>query len=142
LEILRVLWKTGPVELGGVRAELQKARPVAASTIATMLKVMLGKGLVRRDDGTRGYLWSATVGRRETTSGLIGRLLDLVFDGSARPLVAHLIREGTLSEHDRDEIRRLLDTGDDPANSENESKSVAHPDRPEPGEKKERRRPQ
>jgi predicted transcriptional regulator len=123
LEILRVLWKTGPIELGGVRAELQKARPIAASTIATMLKVMLVKGLVRREDGAKGYLWSATAGRRETTSGLIGRLLDLVFDGSARPLVAHLIREGTLSEQDRAEIRRLLDQDDKSAPSANKSKA-------------------
>jgi BlaI family penicillinase repressor len=136
LEILKVLWETGSGELGRVRAGLQKSRPVAASTVATMLKVMLGKGLVERTDGPRGYLWSARVSRREATSGLIGRLLDHVFDGSAQRLVAHLIREGTLSNRDRDEIRRLLETSSGRDESEAESRTIPRLDQPGPGAQK------
>ena len=40
---------------------------------------------------------------------MLGRLMDLVFDGSARSLVAHMVESGKLSEDDRAEIRRLLD---------------------------------
>ena len=40
---------------------MQKQRPVATTTIATMFKVMLGKKLVKRSDGKRGYVWSARV---------------------------------------------------------------------------------
>jgi predicted transcriptional regulator len=108
LEILKILWTFGPVELGAICTALRQQRPVAATTVATMLKLMMAKGLVRRAQGTRGSLWSAKVSQRAATTGLLRKLLDRVFDGSAQRLVAHLLQEGRLSEHDRQEIQRML----------------------------------
>ena len=90
-------------------AELEKRRAVATSTVATMLSVMLGKKLVKRTDGPRGYVWSAAASRGSTATGLLGKLVNHVFDGSARRLIAHLIQEGGLDDRDRDEIRALLE---------------------------------
>lgn len=108
LEVLKVLWEIGPAGLGKVHAALQEGRPVAMTTVATVLKMMLAKGLVGRDDGPRGYAWSAKVSRRAAASGLIGKLVQHVFDGSARGLVAHLIEEGGLDDRERAEILDLL----------------------------------
>ena len=112
MEILKVLWAIGPAELGQIRAQLQKQRPVATTTIATMLKVMLGKKLVKRSDGERGYVWSARASRTRTASDLVRKVLDHVFDGSAGRLVAHLLEETGLDRRDRDEIRKLLEAFD------------------------------
>ncbi len=109
LEILRVLWNRGAVGLGQIHAIIQERRQVALTTIATTLKTMLVKRLVAREDGPRGYLWSAAVSRRSTASGLLGKLVQHVFDGSAKRLVAHLIQEGVLDDSDRAEIRALLE---------------------------------
>lgn len=109
LEILKVLWEQGPAGLGLIHAAIQDRRPVALTTIATTLKTMLSKGLVAREDGPRGYLWSAAASRGSTATGLLGKLVQHVFDGSARRLVAHLIEEGGLNDRDRDEIRALLE---------------------------------
>jgi BlaI family penicillinase repressor len=110
LGILKILWRVGPAELGTIRAALQESRPVASTTVATMLKLMREKGLVQRGDGPRGYLWSASVSQEATRSGLLGKLLNIAFDGSAHRLVAHLFEEGKLSDQDRDAIRRMLDS--------------------------------
>jgi predicted transcriptional regulator len=77
-----------------------------------MLQIMRKKGLVKRTGGTGGFLWAAKVTQEAATSGLLQKLLDHVFDGSARRLVAHLLDEGTLSDQDCREIRRLLKTTD------------------------------
>ena len=61
LEILRVLWERGPSSLGDVCAALRRERDVATTTVATMLRVMLDKGLVRRKRAGRGHQWSAVV---------------------------------------------------------------------------------
>ena len=111
LEILNVLWSAGRSDLGTLRAILQQKRPVATTTIATMLNLMRDKGLVERADGPRGYVWSAKVTRKAARAGLIGRLVDLAFEGSARGLVAHMLEAGKLSAQDRQEIRRVLDDG-------------------------------
>lgn len=112
LDILKVLWDAGPSELGHVVSTLNLSRAVATTTIATTLKVMMQKGLVERGDGPRGYLWSAKVPREQTSSGLVMRLVDRVFDGSAGRLVARLVEDGTLTKRDREELRRLLETKD------------------------------
>jgi BlaI family penicillinase repressor len=109
LEILNVLWSAGRADLGAIRAALQQKRPVATTTIATMLTLMRDKRLVDRADGPRGYVWSAKITRKAARAGLIGRLIDLAFEGSARGLVTHMLEAGKLSARDRKEIRRLLD---------------------------------
>ena len=113
LEILKVLWEQGPAGLGPIHTAIQGRRPVALTTIATTLKTMLAKGLVARGDGPRGHVWSAAASRGSTATGLLGKLVQHVFDGSARRLVAHLIQEGALDDRDRDEIRSLLEARPD-----------------------------
>jgi BlaI family transcriptional regulator, penicillinase repressor len=109
LEILKVLWDAGPAELGQIVSALNCTRAIAATTVATTLKVMMQKGWVERGQGPRGYQWSARVSRGQTTLGLIKRLVDRAFDGSAGRLVARLVEDGTLTDRDREEIRRLLE---------------------------------
>jgi predicted transcriptional regulator len=128
LEILKVLWSHGPCELGVVCGELRQRREVATTTVATMLKVMLDKGLVRRARGRgRSYRWSAAVSSTATRRGMLDKLLSSAFDGSARGLVTQLVEEGDLSAEDRDAIRRLLDDGgdrddrDDPSQEERDA---------------------
>jgi BlaI family penicillinase repressor len=114
LEILKVLWDQGPAGLGPIHATLGRSRPVATTTVATMLKMMLDKGLVRREAGPKGYAWSAVVTRQAAASGLIGKVVQHVFDGSSRLLVAHMIQEGRLDDRDRRELLELLKPGDGP----------------------------
>lgn len=108
LEILNVLWDEGTVSLGRIRERLRAQRDVATTTIATMLKVMLEKGLVRREQGERGYAWSAVATRRKTANGLVRKVVDAVFHGSAQRLVAHLVESGQLTDRELDELRTLV----------------------------------
>jgi len=109
LEILQILWVQGPSSLGEICTALRQERQVATTTVATVLKVMQGKGLVRRRKTNRGLSWSANVNREKTASGMIGKLIERVFEGSAQQLVAHLVEDGNLSPDDLEEIRMLLD---------------------------------
>ena len=109
LEILQILWADGPAALGEICAELRQKRQVATTTVATVLKVMREKGLAKRRKTNRGFSWSALVKREKTASGMIGKLIERVFEGSAQQLVAHLVEDGNLSPDDLEEIRALLD---------------------------------
>lgn len=109
LELLQILWQAGPCSLGQVCAAMREQRSVATTTVATMLSVMLEKGLVRRKSTEQGYLWSAKTTRGAAASGMIRKLIDAVFDGSAQGLVAHLLESGQISDSDRKELRRMID---------------------------------
>ena len=109
LELLQVLWQAGPCGLGQICTALRLRRPVATTTVATMLTVMLEKKLVHRKRSPQGYLWSAKATRQIAATGMIRKVVDLVFDGSAQRLVAHLLESEQLSDRDREELRRLMD---------------------------------
>ena len=110
LEILRVLWERGPSTLGQVCDALRRERNVATTTVATMLRVMLDKQLVRRKRAGRGHQWSAVVTQSAAARSMVGKLVDSVFDGSASRLVAHLVERGQLSANELAELRKLIES--------------------------------
>ena len=110
LELLRVLWQAGPCSLGQICTAMRLRRPIATTTVATVLKVMLDKKLVHRRHTPRGYCWSARTTRQSAAAGIVRKLVDLVFDGSAQRLVTHLLESDQLSARERKELRRLIDT--------------------------------
>ena len=109
LEILRVLWESGASSLGTICEALRREREVATTTVATMLRVMLEKGLVRRKQAARGLQWSAAVTQSAAAKSMVGKLVDGIFDGSAGRLAAHLVEAGQLSAEELAELRKLID---------------------------------
>lgn len=115
LEILRALWDRGPSSLGEICESLRQGRDVATTTVATMLRVMLEKGLVRRKPprqklARRGQQWSAAVTQNAAARSMVGKLVDGVFDGSAGRLAAHLVEAGQLSPTELSDLRKLIDS--------------------------------
>lgn len=109
LEILNVLWSEGPSALSNICDALRTERDVATTTVATMLKVMLEKGLVRRQGSGRGATWQAAVTHKSAAKGMVGKLVDHVFDGAADQLAAHLIEGGQLNSKQLAELRKMID---------------------------------
>jgi predicted transcriptional regulator len=110
LEILRVLWAEGPSALSAVCKLLRHERDVATTTVATMLGLMQDKGLVKRQGAGRGALWAAAVTHKSAARGMVRKLVDGVFDGSADRLVTHLVEGGQLSQRQLAELRQLIDS--------------------------------
>ena len=108
LEILNVLWEMGPASLSRICEALREKRAFATTTVATILTVMLKKELVERSKLDRGSLWSAKATRKKTTKGMVSKLVEKLFAGSAKSLVAHLIDEGEITTAQRDELLELL----------------------------------
>lgn len=109
LEILRILWAKANCTLSEVCDELRATRDVATTTVATMLRVMLDKKLVRRKAaGGRSYQWSAAVSQDKTARGMIGKLVDGVFDGSTTALMAHLVETEGLSAAELADLEQLV----------------------------------
>lgn len=108
LEILRILWHGGSQSLSSICQQLRRERGVATTTIATMLRVMLDKKLVKRTGSGRGAEWSAAVTQEKTARRMVRKLVDGVFDGSAQLLAAHLVEAGQLSPKQLTELQALI----------------------------------
>jgi BlaI family penicillinase repressor len=109
LEILRILWSAGPSSLSSICESLRTEREVATTTVATMLKVMLDKSLVKREGSGRGAVWSAAVTQKSAARGMVRKLVAGVFEGSAHRLATHLVEGGQLTDKQLAELRNLID---------------------------------
>ena len=109
LEILRVLWIAGPSSLSSICEALRTERDVATTTVATMLRVMLDKNLVKREGAGRGATWSAAVTQKTAARGMVRKLVDGVFEGSAHRLATHLVEGGGLSDKQLAELKQLIE---------------------------------
>lgn len=109
LEILRVLWDKSPLLVRDVRIALEEAgRPLAHSTVITMLNIMHRKGfLKRRRDGKSFWFWPASP-REATTGKMVGSLLSRLFNGSPAAMVLNLLQTADVDSEELAEIRKLV----------------------------------
>ena len=110
LEILKVLWDDSPLLVREVRARLKaKAdRPLAHSSVITMLNIMHRKGFVRRKKVGKSFLFSPKLMKQTVAGGIMGDLLSRVFDGSASALVLNLLETTDLDSDELAELRKLI----------------------------------
>jgi BlaI family transcriptional regulator, penicillinase repressor len=107
LEIMTVLWETGPANVQSVQARLT-ARDLAYTTVQTMLNVLERKGKVKRRLKDRAYFYRPIVSRQNATSQAVGEMLDRFFGGSADSLVLNLVETRKLTPEKLTQIQILL----------------------------------
>ena len=109
LEVMEVLWQAWePLPLQPIRTQLERTRGWDGSTVKTLLRRLCEKGAVEAEKRAAFYyrpLLSREEYQRWSTSSLIRR----VYRGSARDLVASLVRGDQLTGRDLEELRALLD---------------------------------
>jgi BlaI family transcriptional regulator, penicillinase repressor len=110
LEILKVLWDDSPLPVREVRARLESeaGRPLAHSTVITMLNIMHRKGFLRRRKDGKSFLFSPKVMKENVAGGIVGDLLSRVFDGSPSALVLNLLETADVDEDELAELRKLI----------------------------------
>jgi predicted transcriptional regulator len=108
LEILSVLWETGPATVREVFEVLSTRRTAQYSTVLKFLQIMAEKGLVRRDERQRAHVYEAARPREWTQRQLVGDLLERAFAGSAKALVMGALSARKASRKELAEIEALL----------------------------------
>ena len=110
LEILKVLWDESPLPVREVRARLDQSagRPLAHSTVVTMLNIMHRKGFVRRRKEGPAFFFSPKDQRKNVVGRMMGDLVSKAFDGSATALVLNLIETNDLDAEELGELRKLI----------------------------------
>jgi len=110
LEILKVLWHESPLLVRDVRARLEEHadRPLAHSTVITMLNIMHRKGLVRRRKDGKSFLFSPKVKKESVMGRMTGDLLSRLFDGSPAAMVLNLLDTADVDSEELAEIRKLI----------------------------------
>ncbi len=95
LEIMQVLWDTGPANVQTVQKQLK--RELAYTTVQTMLTVLHRKNKVKRTLKDKAYIYRPAVSRTKFTGHAVREFIDRMFGGSAEGLVMNLLQENHLT---------------------------------------------
>ena len=109
LEVLEVVWARGEAGVAEIWEELCKRRSVARNTVQTTVARLEARGLLRYRQVGNAFVYSATKPRTRVLRGLVARLIDTAFGGSASSLVLSLLEDETLSKDEADRIRALIE---------------------------------
>lgn len=101
--ILEVLWEREEASVREVAEELARHKPVAYTTVLTMMNVLSKKGLVTHRPEGRAFIYRAALTRDQARKQALDHLLQQFFSGSPNILAQHLV-----SEHDVDPVQRAM----------------------------------
>jgi BlaI family penicillinase repressor len=107
LEIMKVLWETGPANVQTVQQHL--GRELAYTTVQTMLNVLHRKGKAKRTLKDRAYFYRPAVSRSQAIGHAVGDLIERMFGGSAESLVMSLVETRQLTPEKLAKLNKLLE---------------------------------
>ena len=108
-KVMEVLWAAGePVTLRQIREALAERN---GETVKTLLRRLCAKGAAAREKGRVGC-YRPLVSREELGCYRTRKLIDKLYAGSARQMVAALVEHDQLSGEDIAQLRALLDSLD------------------------------
>jgi predicted transcriptional regulator len=107
LEIMHVLWEEGAANVQTVQQQLK--RPLAYTTVQTMLNILHRKGKVKRALKDRAYFYTPVVSRSHVTRQHIGDIIDRLFGGSAESLVMSLVETKHLTPKKLARLQQLIE---------------------------------
>jgi BlaI family transcriptional regulator, penicillinase repressor len=106
LEIMHVLWETGPANVQTVQQKLP--RELAYTTVQTMLNILHRKGKVKRTLRDRAYFYRPAVSRSQVVRHAVSDLVEHLFGGSAESLVMSLVETKHLDAEKLTRLNRLV----------------------------------
>ena len=108
LEIMHVVWELDGGTVRQVHERLNRQRPLAYTTVMTMMNILEEKGhLSRRKEG-RAYRYDPVRPKNQVISGMVDDFVGRVFEGSATPLIVSLVKDKKISQKDLEEIARMI----------------------------------
>lgn len=107
LEIMNVLWDTGPAAVQAVQERL--GSDLAYTTVQTMLNILWRKGKVKRTLIDRAYHYRPAITKTKAVAQTLRDVIDRVFGGSAEALVLGLMETKQLTPEALERLRDALE---------------------------------
>jgi predicted transcriptional regulator len=92
LEVMKILWSLEDATVGDVQEELEPQRPLAYTTVMTVLDRLTRKHVVTRRKKGRGYVYRPALSREVAREIALDRLLNDYFSDSPENLLAYVRR--------------------------------------------------
>jgi BlaI family penicillinase repressor len=108
LEIMKIVWARETATVRDVYETLLGRRKVAYTTVMTMMKILEQKKYLKKTQEDRAFVYRPARPKNQVIQGMVREFIDRVFNGSAEPLLLHLVEDERLSKKDLEEIGRMI----------------------------------
>jgi len=105
---MKLVWeRERGVTVRDIYEALLAHRKVAYTTVMTMMRILEQKGFLKKSQDERAYVYRPAQPKGQVIGAMVRDFINRVFNGSAEPLLVHLVEEHHLSQKDLEEIARL-----------------------------------
>ncbi|MFZ0923102.1 MAG: BlaI/MecI/CopY family transcriptional regulator, partial [Candidatus Acidiferrales bacterium] len=109
LEIMKLVWLRDSATVRDIYEDLLERRKIAYTTVMTMMKILESKGYLKKHRQDRAFVYRPVHRKDQVIAKMIREFMDRVFNGSAEPLLVHLVKARHIREKDLQKIRRMIE---------------------------------
>ena len=104
---MKIVWECDKATVRDVYEALLERRKVAYTTVMTMMKILEQKKYLKKTMADRAYVYRPAQPKGQVIGAMVREFVNRVFNGSAEPLLVHLVEEHGLSQKELEEIAHL-----------------------------------
>jgi predicted transcriptional regulator len=107
--IMSVVWEKREVSVQDVKDILNPTRPLAYTTVMTVMSRLAKKGLLNRRKEGRAHIYSPGSSQEKLAGSLLRSLVDRLYDGASGKAIAHLLEsDETVDEEELERLEKLI----------------------------------
>jgi BlaI family penicillinase repressor len=108
LKVMSVVWDLQKATVREVKNALPGRKPLAYTTVLSVMQVLEKKGFLRHEPLDRRYVYHPMVSREEVVKSNIKHLANRLFDGSAELLVVNVLESQDLRPEELKRLKQLI----------------------------------
>ncbi|MGH9734624.1 MAG: BlaI/MecI/CopY family transcriptional regulator [Candidatus Acidiferrales bacterium] len=109
LEIMKIVWSRDSATVRDVYEALLQRRKIAYTSVMTTMKILESKRYLKKYRQDRAFVYRPADPKEKVIGKMIREFVDRVFNGSAEPLLVHLVKTRHIRERDWEKIRRMIE---------------------------------
>ena len=108
LQIMKVVWEMGAATVKDVCDIMSQTRPVAYTTILTLMGILEEKGALVHTRSGRAFLYNPLLSRQQATRNQVRDVVNRFFDGTPEKLIEDILENEVLDSDQLGNVRSLL----------------------------------
>ena len=105
---MKVVWELQTTTVRDVYEALLRRRKIAYTTVMTMMKILEEKGYLKKRAEDKAHVYRPAQAKAKVIRAMVQEFVERVFNGSAEPLLVHLVKDRRLSPEELETIARAI----------------------------------
>jgi BlaI family penicillinase repressor len=105
---MKVVWELQTATVRDVYEALLRRRKIAYTTVMTMMNILEEKGYLKKRAEDKAHVYRPAQPKAKVIRAMVQEFVERVFNGSAEPLLVHLVKDRHLSSEELEKIARTI----------------------------------